>query len=478
MKKPILVIAILLAVNLSQAQWEPDVRLSDYPDISLQESSRSMDVSETGDTVHVVWFDFRDNFYYGEIYYKRSIDGGMTWGADTRLTNDDAGSHHPSIKVSGSVVHVTWCDSRDGDQEIYYKRSTDGGNSWGTDTRISYHPGNSWDPTIAISSEGLLLVWYEYNDPEMKIFYKRSTDGGLSWGPESQLTYSSTAYWPSICAAGPVVHVVWREKCDGNKEIYYKRSTDGGITWEADIRLTNDPANSQYPCISANDLVVHIVWKDDRYGNYAIFYKRSEDGGLSWGVDTWLTDSYGQVWGPSLAVSGSAVHIVWDDNPDGDFEIYYKRSENGGLSWGENTRLTNALGDSKYPYIAVSGPKVHVIWTDLRDGNDEIYYKRDPTGGFPVGTGNDLTDTSGQPVNIYPNPASTLLNIAFNSFRNENLALRIIDLSGRTIGTYNFNSSKGLNQYSIDLNDMGNGLYFIEITTGSVKYFRKLVISK
>ena len=68
----------------------------------------------------------------GEIYYKRSTDAGTSWGADTRLTNAPYFSESPSIAISGSVLHVVWYDERNnwGDYNIYYKRSTDGGLTW------------------------------------------------------------------------------------------------------------------------------------------------------------------------------------------------------------------------------------------------------------------------------------------------------------------------------------------------------------
>ncbi len=74
------------------------------------------------------------------------------------------------------------------------------------------------------------------------------------------------------------------------------------------------------------------------------------------------------------------MHTVWVDDRDGDNEVYYKRSTNGGISWEADTRLTNNSTNSQYPSVAVSGSAVHVVWNDDRDGNVEIYYKRDPTG--------------------------------------------------------------------------------------------------
>ncbi len=48
----------------------------------------------------------------------------------------------PVIAINGSVVHVVWSDERDGNYEIYYKRSTDGGVSWGADTRLTNNPSD------------------------------------------------------------------------------------------------------------------------------------------------------------------------------------------------------------------------------------------------------------------------------------------------------------------------------------------------
>jgi len=57
-------------------------------------------------------------------------------------------------------------------------------------------------------------------------------------------------------------------------------------------------------------------------------------------------------------------------------------SLNAGLNWGTDTRLTNNPATSWFPSVSVSGASVHVVWQDNRDGNYEIYYKRNPTG-FP-----------------------------------------------------------------------------------------------
>jgi hypothetical protein len=140
MKKLIVILAMLTSMNAS-SQWQPDVRLTNNPASSGTSPNSAWCVASSGTFVHVVWWDYRDGNF--EVYYKRSIDAGVTWGTDTRLTNNSAYSGRPSVAVSGLVVHVVWGDYRDGNYEIYYKRSSDAGVSWGTDTRLTNNIGHS-----------------------------------------------------------------------------------------------------------------------------------------------------------------------------------------------------------------------------------------------------------------------------------------------------------------------------------------------
>jgi hypothetical protein len=380
MKKLILVLILVMSVTItSYTQWQPDVRLTNDPAVSSTSWNNAWCIASSGNDIHVVWYDRRDG--NDEIYYKRSTDAGVSWGSDTRLTNNTAVSWLPSVAVSGSVVHVVWEDKRDENKEIYYKRSPDGGLSWGADTLLTNNTAASWYPSVAVSGSVVHVVWMDERDGNWEIYYKRSTDGGLSWGSDTRLTNNTAGSWlPSVAVSGLTVHVVWFDERDGNYEIYYKLSTDGGLSWGSDTRLTNNTAYSQFPSVAVSGLTVHVVWTETRDGNPEIYYKHSTDGGITWGADTRLTNNTAVSEFPSVAVSGSAVYVVWRDDRDGNPEIYYKHSTDGGITWGADTRLTNNTAYLWYPSVAVSGSAVYVVWYDERDGNPEIYYKRDPTG--------------------------------------------------------------------------------------------------
>lgn len=481
MKKLLFFVTALVAANLSQAQWEPDVRLTNDLSASYTSYNNARCVAVSGDTVHVVWYDYRDG-NDEEIYYKRSTDGGLSWEADLRLTNLTGWSFAPSLVVSGSIVHVVWCDDRftSQDLDICYKRSEDGGTTWGEDSRLTKSPCWAEYPSMAISGSDIHIVWTDYrdNNNDYEIYYKRSTDGGLTWEPDVRMT-DDPAYsgFPAVAASGSVVHVLWEEQRDGSGEIYYKRSEDGGITWGPEIRLTNNPTDSWDPAVAVNGSAVHIVWMDMRDGGaYEVYYKRSIDGGITWGSDTRLTNAVASSEYPNIAVSGDIVHVVWGDKRDMNYEVYYKRSEDEGITWEEDVRLTDAFGESNYPFVATSDSTVHVIWNESRDGNYEIYYKQNPTGNLIVGVESILALNSSQVFSIYPNPASTVLNISFNSQSDETITLRFMDMSGKTFKTYNFTAVEGMNQFTIDLDDFRSGLYFIGLTTTTKNYFRKVII--
>ena len=57
------------------------------------------------------------------------------------------------------------------------------------------------------------------------------------------------------------LHVVWRDKTPGKGEIYYKRSTDGGVTWTANKRLTWNSRWASCPTIAADTSgSLHVFW--------------------------------------------------------------------------------------------------------------------------------------------------------------------------------------------------------------------------
>jgi len=126
--------------------------------------------------------------------------------------------------------------------------------------------------------------------------------------------------------SGNAIHVVWNDETPGNAEIHYRKSPDGGTTWSASKRLTWSLGPSEYPAIAvSSDSAIHVIWDDDAPGNYEIYHKKSTDGGATWSSAQRLNWSSGSSIVAAIAKdSGNIVHIVWEDNTSGNSEIYYK----------------------------------------------------------------------------------------------------------------------------------------------------------
>jgi hypothetical protein len=226
------VFVFLLWASLGYSEWDEIKLIADYPDYYDYGSfNNAWTIACCDSVVHIVWEHRNTTFNSpGELYYTRSINGGKDFLPHQPLTQEN--SHRPSIAVEGKVVHVVWYDLRDGNSEIYYKRSVDGGVTWKDDVRLTYDNAYSWKPSIAVEGGVVHVVWHDWRDGNWEIYYKRSVDGGVRWEDDGRLTEDDNVVStnPSIAVEGKVVHVVWVDYRDRNSEIYYKRSVDGGIT--------------------------------------------------------------------------------------------------------------------------------------------------------------------------------------------------------------------------------------------------------
>ena len=76
-------------------------------------------------------------------------------------------------------------------------------------------------------------------------------------------------------------------------------------------------------------------------------------------------------------------------------------------------------------------------------------------------------------VTVYPNPASTHLNLAINAESTEMLNLSIYDMRGREVWN-------GPSKSQIDLDSFANGIYLLRLTDihSNRQILKKIIISK
>jgi len=370
----LLAIGLTLFVQAAPAQWTAAKRLT----WNLGNSENPVIAVGPSGHLHVVWWDTTPGHY--EIYYTKSTDGGANWKPSQRLTWTD-NSSIPAIAVDSlGQLHVVWCNNSPGNGEIYYKKSTDGGATWSPNQRLTWTSGQSLMPAIVVDPfDYLHVVWSDNTSTNYEIYYRRSTDGGATWTPNKRLTWTADSSYIGDMAMDTLgnPHIVWEDLSP--YEVFYKRGIDGGLTWATSQRLTWNSGGSGWPSVAVESSGhIHVVWEDGTPLNIEVFYRRSLNLGLNWAAGQRLTWNSSQSRFPAVAADSDAnVHVVWEDDISGDFEIYYRKSSDSGASWAASQRLTWTSSWSQCPAIkADPSGNLHLVWHDSTPGNAEIYYKK------------------------------------------------------------------------------------------------------
>ncbi len=151
--------------------------------------------------------------------------------------------------------------------------------------------------------------------------------------------------------------------------------------WLNDQRLTFDPAYSVYPqlAVDSNDNA-HIVWEDQRDGNREIYYTKVDKMGNPLVNNLRLTNNPAYSGNPYLAVDHQGnIHVVWRDERDLwlQSEIYYKKLDNNGQTLIPDRRLTFSSTGAWSSGIAIDqNDNIDFVWTDSRTGRSEIYFRK------------------------------------------------------------------------------------------------------
>jgi len=79
-------------------------------------------------------------------------------------------------------------------------------------------------------------------------------------------------------------------------------------------------------------------------------------------------------------------------------------------------------------------------------------------------------------VNIYPNPTDNILNISFTAKENADIEIGFTDISGRVIIQDAYSVNQGSNTISLNLNDISQGLYLLNITENNSSLRYKIIV--
>ena len=295
---------------------------------------------------------------------------------------------NPAAAVYNNMVCVTWSDNRTGIDEVYFAVSENYGSTWADTLRLSSSGSAAILPDIAMDRTGVHVVWLDYRADRWEVYYRKSEDFGFTWEPE-ELLFSSrmedengeghVMLWEPFIGAevGGCVITASAHPLTIGAMI----SMDGGDSWDLEIIDQNCLFPRNTNCCRLGKRL-GITWCDqasywgDRY-NWEVFFKRSESYGYDW--LTWRRLSFDESYSiqPNMDSDGlKRTAVAWADNLSGIFQIFYRRSDNVGVTWDWGEIISSSPAGAWQPDIGWDrkNGEVNVVWTDFRNGNGELYH--------------------------------------------------------------------------------------------------------
>jgi len=305
--------------------WQTITRLTWDPDYS-----RPCDISGLNNNIYTVWSGQPSGTYevmYKRGNVLASTWDALkrvTWNSGDSYNPSIFVSSKTVESTQYILVHIVWDDDTSGNNEICYKKGTYtltkpiGTFGWSPQKRLTWNSGNSSRPVVAVdSNQTVHVVWRDNSAGNQEIYYKKSTDEGSSWSALTRLTWTSdTSYALDMTIdSADVIHITWYDGPSGNSSPYHKKSTDGGTTWTSPTRIMWNTASAGATSIAADSSNnLHVLYVDNHTGTDEIYYKKSTNGGLNWSVPERLTwNTPGQNFSPNIIVDGSGgIHAAWD----------------------------------------------------------------------------------------------------------------------------------------------------------------------
>jgi hypothetical protein len=385
-----LFIALISPTQAPSAQFGPPpqggqnsgsggVRLDTHPAVSANPA-----IAISGRFVYAVWEDYRGGTALGDIFLRRSFDGGYSWlPFEVPLEIDPAqGASSPVIATSGPFVFVAWRGWLSPTlSHVFCRVSTDFGSTWqGT---VVVDSGNDVRaPKIALSgpiggtSSVAVLTWEDWRGSATHpyVFARRviaTTSTTLGIEVRLDPTDAGTSMSPDIVAVGSAVYVTWTEP----GAAYAARSLDGGSVWGA--RQAIGGGAVYLPQISASGSAVHVTWYLAGLGD--IWYARSLDYGANWESQVRLdTSSNGLSLYPDIASLGPYVFVAWSDSSATLGDIMVRFSANAGATWSSESVLDSQLpsDESYYAQVYADSNGIGITWEQGSHGQRDIYLSR------------------------------------------------------------------------------------------------------
>lgn len=260
------------------------------PSATVGKTVDEVSVERRGQRIYLVWGNATSATGEPSIMFLNSSDAGATWGARKAIFEGFYSSvlkmwdeySHPTLAVNGSggssdLVHVAAQEAGSDTGQyyygIYYRNSSDSGNTWNVETSIKSDSASfKYYPSITFSGTNVFVAFYDSN----QVWFANSTDKGATWTASYRLSDNvNVSIYPSTSInknSNPIVF--WQQNTSAipvyNWDVGYKNFESGA--WGSFVNVTKDGKNNSY---------VNSFYTYDSINNRAHFvYANSTAAGL------------------------------------------------------------------------------------------------------------------------------------------------------------------------------------------------------
>lgn len=286
----------------------------------------------------------------------------------------------PSIfeDVNGNL-HAVWWDDGGNLGSIYYSKFD--GISWTNPEEIVSLDHGVQFPSVLVDSDGVIYVSFEAKKTEGSVIamvykgdlgwsnpYYTGIDNGYCRHPK--MTFDSQS---NVCIA-------WEDSRNTHQEIYLNIFLTDELKWKGEVEISKNPYGSYRPSISSYLDDLFITWskagEDDTFAIEIIKYNVFNNSKSS-PVTISSTNSRSDNSNVLCNVSGE-VFVVWDDNPNGKYEIYSAILSSSLDILSSSFAVTKSNGGARYPVLSeqLATGNIYIVWQDYKSGN---YSSFDPT---------------------------------------------------------------------------------------------------
>ena len=273
-------------------------------------------VPDTGD-VYVLWMNGFN------VVFQKSSDRGQTWTPPVATYGNVSWTDKPVLASSddGQDVYVSW-------------NGPTGGDPW---IAQSHDYGATWSQTKVVDSRRYFFAFDADVDADGNVFFS-----------ESSFDYTG----PAGSAVGQVKHHVFISRDEGgtwqNTEL---GSVELGEPCESELCYADFYAGHNTVTADADgDLVYSFDGATQPLGPQRIFVRRSTDGGATWSSRTTVSTVGRMATAPTAEAIGNGDVRLWfaERRPAARWNIWYRRSSDGGATWSTAVRISDATSGAKY----------------------------------------------------------------------------------------------------------------------------------